>query len=270
MGLFAMAINTGSIAQDGGTNAAGLRFDQISGSGMIASVGSLNWSDYRPLAKGRLGEELSIFLLVSDCDVIISNISGIVPAYWDEVATLQTPISGTLGLQSQRSFYLPRYRGTNTSFQSATASTSSWQWVDGLDLTVKAYNDNNIGNEYLPGLYGWFLGVAKSGTPGGWNVESWFWGVTGSRASEAQASFTSVFNSLPTGFGQTSSANFRNYGPTDGNTLLQDSLYSSFFKIDPNNGEVANYVAIYNEGTDITDVGKPGFLSIITGPGNYW
>jgi hypothetical protein len=272
MGLFAMAINTGSVDQDGGTSVPGLRFDAISSSLMVELSGyeAPQWYDYRPLAKARYAEDLSIFLLVSNTDVVIDPTSN-PPTFWEEVATLATPISGTLGLPSQRPYYLPRYRGTNADISSGTASTSSWQWVDGLDQTVLAYNNNNPGGEYYPGNYGWILGVSKNGTPGGWNVEAWFWGTTGSSvADRGESSFVSVLNSLPTGSGQSGQANVRIYGPTDGNTALNNTFYSSWNKISPNNGEVANYVAIYNKGSVLSDVGKPGFLDIITGPSNFF
>jgi hypothetical protein len=273
MGLFAMAINTGSTEQDGGTAIPGLRFNAISSSLMVELSGyeAPQWYDYRPLAKGILGEELNIFLLVSNTDVVIDPNNSGNAIFWEEVAFLETPISGTLGLPSQRPYYLPRYRGTDTNILSATASTSSWQWVDGLDKTIASYNESNIGNEYYPGNYGWILGVTKSGTPNGWNVQAWFWGTPGDPVPDrGQSSFISVLNSLPTGSSQPAQANVRTYGPTDGNTALANTFYSSWFKISPNNGEVANYVAIYNKGSVLNDVGKAGFLDIITGPSPFF
>jgi len=270
MGLFAMAVNTGSVAQDGGLTTPGLDFTQISQSGMtdFGTGPGLTWSDYRPLAKGRQADELNIFLLASELDNVVKDTGAVVPQYWEDVASLPAAISGTLGLESQRPYYLPRYK-TSDPKQQANAATSSWQWVDGLDLTIKAYNTANpgISTEYRPKFYGWFLGVAENGTPGGWNVEAYFWGATGSTsAAAAQASFVEVANSLPTGSGQSGQANSRGYGPTDGNSAFQNICYSSFNQISPYSG-VTNYIVVFQNSSDPADIGvRP--LTIAT-QGNF-
>ena len=266
MGLFAMAISTGSIAQDGGTSQPGLSFGWISASGMdVQGLGTspLEWTDYRPLAKSRLAEDNNIFLLVSNTDAI-PEVSA--AAYWEDVTTLSSAISGTLGLLEQRPYYLPRYRNGADNRAYGVQSTSSWQWVDGLDQTIKAWNDANPGSEYYPRGYGWVLGVEKSGTPNGWNVKAYFWGVTGSNDVASEASFVALVNSLPTGSYQTT-GNARGFAPTQGNTALQNVFFNTFNALPGTEGNVANYVVVQNRGNKAStaDVGKPNFMRVVTG-----
>jgi len=265
MGLFAMAITTGSIAQDGGTSQKGLSFPQISSSlTNPTSIGTadLEWTDYRPLAKSRIAEEQNIFLLVSNLDAVPNP--GFAP-YWENVTVSPAAISGTLGLVDQRPYYLPRYRGPDERSY-ASNSTSSWQWVDGLDQTIKAWNDANPGSEYYPRGYGWVLGVEKNGTPGGWNVKAYFWGVTGSDDAASEASFVALVNSLPTGAYQTT-GNARGFAPTQGNTALQNVFFNTYFALPGTEGNVANYVVVQNRGNkgSTADVGKPNFMRVVTG-----
>jgi hypothetical protein len=265
MGLFAMAITTGSIAQDGGITQKGLSFTWISSSGMNPTglgTSPLVKTDYRPLAKSRLAEDNNIFLLVSNTDAIPNTSAG---AYWEDVTNFPAAISGTLGLLEQRPYFLPRYKGVDErSF--AVDSTSSWQWVDGLDQTIKAWNDANPGSEYYPRGYGWILGVEKNGTPGGWNVKAYFWGVTGSNDAASEASFVSVVNSLPIGAYQTT-ANIRAFSPTQGNDALQNVFFNTYFDLSGTDGNVANYVVVQNRGNkaDPNDVGKPNLMAVVTG-----
>jgi len=266
MGLFAMAINTGSIAQDGGTSFKGLAFTQISESGMNPTglgTAPLEWTDYRPLAKSRIAEEQNIFLLVSNLDAVPEPLGP--DTYWSWVEATPVAVSGTLGLISQRPYYLPNYVADGDSTSFAVNSTSSWQWVDGLDQTILAWNENNL-DRYYPRGYGWVLGVEKNGTPGGWNVKAYFWGATGQDDAASEASFVALVNSLPTGAYQTT-ANNRNYTPTQGNQALEDVFFNTYTALPGTDGNVANYVVVQNRGDKSTtnDVGQPNFMRVVTG-----
>lgn len=265
MGLFAMAITTGSLDQDGGTTQKGLSFTWISSSGMNPTglgISPLQWTDYRPLAKSRLAEDNNIFLLVSNTDAIPDINSG---TYWEDVTTLSAAISGTLGLLEQRPYFLPCYK-TSDVRSYAIDSTSSWQWVDGLDQTIKAWNDSNPGSEYYPRGYGWVLGVEKSGTPGGWNVKAYFWGATGSDDAASEASFVALVNSLPIGAYQTT-GNARGFAPNQGNDALLNVFFNTYFALPGTDGNVANYVVVQNRGNKANpnDVGQPNLMAVVTG-----
>ena len=259
MGLHAFAISTGSVAQ-GGTD--GLDPRLISASGMqLADGPPLNWTSYRILAKARPNEEQHIGLLVTDPGSIVEAF-GAPDAYWDQIE----PASNVI--VSQRGFYLPRWRGSDVESQpqNGTAATSSWQWVQGLDLSIAAYNEGQSAEtSYWPGNYGWILGVVKNGTTNGWNVQAWFWGSVdegGGSDVKGENSFVQVVNSLPTGAYQPAQANDRTF--EFGIDAFNAICYSIIDK--PNSfdgGAIGNYVVIYNTGSVREDVGVEGGINIM-------
>ena len=256
MGLHAWAIDTGSTAQ-GGTTGFDPRY--ISSSDATVPDGPLaKWYTYRILAKARPAEEQNIGLVLANPETIYDPGVG---AYWEDVLTDPT-IEIASGIISQKGFYMPRYKVSpdERAAAQAVASTSSWQWVQGLDLTIANYNENNPGDEYRPGFYGWILGVAKNGTTSGWNVEAWFWGFPGAASpSEVSDSFLAVVNSLPTGAYQPGQANDRTF--TDAASAFDAICYSVVNKYDgfaaPSGfgSTCGNFVVVYNTGSVLGDVG---------------
>ena len=249
MGLHAWAIDTGSTAQGGTTG--GLDPRNISSSNATVVDGPpAKWYTYRILAKARPAEEQNIGLVLANPETIYDAGVG---GYWDDV--LNDPVfDPQSGIVSQKGFYMPRYTNDSREAAQAVASTSSWQWVQGLDDTIKIYNENNPGDEYRPGNYGWILGVAKNGTTSGWNVEAWFWGFPGAASpSEVSDSFLAVVNSLPTGAYQPGQANDRTF--TDASTAFDAICYSVVNKYDGFNSASGNFVVVYNTGSGLEDVG---------------
>lgn len=248
MGLHAWAIDTGSVAQ-GGTTGFDPRYISSSNATVVDGPPA-KWYTYRILAKARPAEEQNIGLVLANPETIYDAGVG---AYWQDVLTDPTfdPQSGII---SQKGFYMPRYKRDSLDSAQAVASTSSWQWVQGLDLTIAAWNENNPGNTYLPGNYGWILGVAKNGTTSGWNVQSWFWGLPGTpNPVDVANNFVEVVNSLPTGAYQPGQANDRTF--TDATTAFDAICYSVVNKYDGFDQPPGNFVVVYNTGSVVGDVG---------------
>jgi hypothetical protein len=249
MGLHAWAIYTGS---------GGLDPTYISSSNATVADGPpAKWYTYRILAKARPAEQQNIGLVFANPETIYDAGVG---AYWEDVLVDPT-INIASGIPSQKGFYMPRYKndtrsgGTYGDGQSTT-STSSWQWVKGLDNSIKIYNENNPGNEYYPRNYGWILGVCKNGTTNGWNVEAWFWGSPGAGGGadpQGANSFVEVVNSLPTGAFQPGQANNRNF--TDAQTAFEGICYSVINKYNGYSSSSGNFVVVYNTGSVLGDVG---------------
>ena len=253
MGLHAWAIDTGSTAQGGTTT--GLDPRNISSSNATVVDGPpAKWYTYRILAKARPAEEQNIGLVLANPETIYDPGVG---AYWEDVLTDPT-IEIASGIISQKGFYMPRYKVSpdERAAAQAVASTSSWQWVQGLDLTIANYNAENPGDEYYPGNYGWILGVCKNGTTSGWNVEAWFWGSPGDNGGadpKGEDSFIQVVNSLPTGAYQPFQANDRTF--TDAASAFDAICYSVVNKYDGFNSASGNFVVVYNTGSGLEDVG---------------
>jgi len=256
MALHAWAINTGSSLQ-GGTGQPGLDPRAISGAGMTAAFGpDPMWYDYRILAKARLPEEQNIGLVLADPLCVIAG--GL--QYWDYISSISI-------IDSQKGFYLPRYReGGDVNQLNATVSTSSWQWVQGLDSTIKQLNEAAPGNEYYPGNYGWILGVTRNGTTNGFNVEAWFWGSPGENGGadpRGEQSFVQVVNSLPTGAFQPGQANERD------NTTGAEAWGTIGYSVESRNNitegqNIGNFIVIYNTGSTLSDVSFRDSLNLMT------
>jgi hypothetical protein len=263
MGLHAWAIYTGS---------GGLDPTYISSSNATVADGPpAKWYTYRILAKARDGEQQNIGLVFANPETIYDVGAG---AYWEDVTT--DPTIGILsGISSQKGFYMPRYRnvarsGGTYGDGTSTISTSSWQWVQGLDNAIKTYNGLNAGNEYYPGNYGWILGVCKNGTTNGWNVESWFWGspgIGGGIDPQGAQSFVEVVNSLPIGAFQPTSANNRTF--TDAQTAFNAICYSVVDKYNgysstgTNASSSGNFVVVYNTGSTLLNVGVEYSINVM-------
>ena len=253
MGLHAWAIDTGSTAQGGTTGGLDPRYISSSNA-TVADGPPAKWYTYRILAKARPAEEQNIGLVLANPETIYDAGVG---AYWEDVLTDPT-IEIASGIISQKGFYMPRYKvlPDERAAAQAVASTSSWQWVQGLDLTIANYNAENPGDEYYPGNYGWILGVCKNGTTSGWNVEAWFWGSPGENGGvdvKGADSFIQVVNSLPTGAYQPGQANDRTF--TDAASAFDAICYSVVNKYDGFNSASGNFVVVYNTGSVLGDVG---------------
>jgi hypothetical protein len=256
MALHAWAINTGSSFQ-GGTGQPGLDPRYISGANNTNISGPTpRWYDYRILAKARLPEEQNLGLVIADPLCVLTGLE-----YWNTVNANITVID------TQKGFYLPRYREGITSDQrDATVSTSSWQWVQGLDSTIKQLNEGTPGNEYYPGNYGWILGVCRNGTTNGFNVEAWFWGSPGENGGtdpKGEQSFVQVVNSLPTGAYQPLQANERD------NTTGAEAWGTIGYSVESRNNitegqNIGNFIVIYNTGSTLSDVSFRDSLNLMT------
>ena len=263
MGLHAWAIYTGS---------EGLDPTYISSSNATIVDGPpAKWYTYRILAKARPAEQQNIGLVFANPETIYGPGVGF---YWDDV--LNDPTIGIdSGIPSQKGFFMPRYKnparsgGTYGGGQSF-ASTSSWQWVRGLDSTIRQLNDVDPANAYYPGNYGWILGVCKNGTTNGWNVEAWFWGSPGAGGGidpQGAQSFVEVVNSLPTGAFQPATANNRTF--TDAQTAFNDICYSVVDKYNgysstgTNASSSGNFVVVYNTGSLLNQVNSEYAIDVM-------
>jgi len=269
MGLHAWAIYTGS---------GGLDPTYISSSNATVVDGPpAKWYTYRILAKARPAEQQNIGLVFANPETIYDAGVG---AYWEDVLTNPT-IDIQSGIVLQKGFFMPRYKndtrsgGTYGGGESA-ASTSSWQWVKGLDNSIQAYNENNPGNEYYPGNYGWILGVCKNGTTNGWNVEAWFWGspgFDGGADPQGANSFLEVVNSLPTGAYQPNEANERIYNTQGGPPFAAAAFeaicysvidkYNGYSSTGTNASSSGNFVVVYNTGSVLGHVGMEYAIDVM-------
>jgi len=252
MSLFAYVMFTGSVSQ-GGAGAAGLDWRYISGSDMtpVAGFDSPVWSDYRPLAISTAAEDRAALLLVTNTDAVISASSGL--TYWTDL------YENTSLITSQYSYHMPLWSKELDNSGVGTASTSSWQSVQSLDLWVKQYNSDNPGNEYYPGNYGWILGVGPKspGTGSGWNVRAYFYGSPGSGGGsdpKGQAAFLALANSLPTGSYQTQANARDNATGVDAFNNIFNDIKNQASGTSFNPLTLNNYVWVINPGSALEDV----------------